>query len=172
MSRETVKRSDLAPLAGYGYCASHSRYFWGFHLCLISTPEGMPIIWGLANTKVGEREVTQALLEKDHHLVRAGQVILGDKGFAGKDFERFITNDLGAHLIRPDRKDEKPRVGKLGGIRQWIESVFDTLEDHGGRTLEGVKARVAARLLALAAGIWHNWHTNAPRKRSLIAYDH
>lgn len=178
MSRETVKRSDLAGHAGYGYCASHSRYFWGFRLYLISTPEGMPVIWGLANPKIGEREVTQALLEKDHHLVRAGQVILGDKGFAGKDFERFITEDLGAHLIRPDRKDEKPRFGKLGGIRQWIESVFDTLkgqltlEHHGGRTLEGVKARVAARLLALAAGIWHNWRIDAPRKRSLIAYDH
>jgi hypothetical protein len=178
MSRETVKRSDLAGHAGYGYCASHSRFFWGFRLYLISTPEGMPVIWGLANPKVGEREVTQALLEKDHHLVRAGQVILGDKGFAGKDFERFITEDLGAHLIRPDRKDEKPRFGKLGGIRQWIESVFDTLkgqltlEEHGGRTLEGVKARIAARLLALAAGIWHNWLTGAPRKRSLIAYDH
>lgn len=118
-----------------------------------------------------ERAVAQALLEKDHHLVRAGQIILGDKGFAGKDFERFITEDLGAHLIRPDRKDERPRFGKLGGIRQWIESVFDTLkgqltlEHHGGRTLEGVKARVAARLLALAAGIWHNWLTGAPRKR-------
>ncbi|MDR7083863.1 hypothetical protein J2X01_004216, partial [Arthrobacter ginsengisoli] len=24
----------------------------------------------------------------------------------------------------------------------------------------------------LAAGIWHNWRINAPRKRSLIAYDH
>lgn len=31
-SRETVKRSDLAGHAGYGYCASHSRYFWGFRL--------------------------------------------------------------------------------------------------------------------------------------------
>lgn len=178
MSRETVKRSDLSGHAGYGYCASHSRYFWGFRLYLISTPDGMPVIWGLANPKIGEREVTQALLRRDHHLIRAGQVILGDKGFAGRDFERFITEDLGAHLIRPDRKDEKPRFGRLGGIRQWIESVFDTLkgqlglEDHGGRTLAGVYARVAARLLALAAGIWHNWRINAPRKRSLIAYDH
>ena len=178
MSRETVKRSDLSGHAGYGYCASHSRFFWGLRLYLISTPDGMPVIWGLANPKIGEREVTQALLEHDHHLIRAGQVILGDKGFAGRDFERFITEDLGAHLIRPDRKDEKPRFGKLGGIRQWIESVFDTLkgqlglEDHGGRTMAGVYARVAAKLLALAAGIWHNWRINAPRKRSLIAYDH
>jgi hypothetical protein len=177
-SRETVKRSDLAGHAGYGYCASHSRFFWGFRLYLISTPEGMPVIWGLANPKIGEREVTQALLAHDHHLIRGGQIILGDKGFAGRDFERFITEDLGAHLIRPDRKDEKPRFGKLGGIRQWIESVFDTLkgqltlEQHAGRTLAGVYARVAARLFALAAAIWHNWQTNTPRKRSLIAFDH
>ena len=177
-SRETVKRSDLAGHCGYGYCASHSRYFWGFRLYLICTAEGMPIIWGLANPKLGEREVTQALLQHDHHLVAAGQVILGDKGFAGRDFEAFVHDELGAHLLRPDRKGEPPRSGKLARYRQWIEAVFDTLkgqltlEEHGGRTLAGVYARVAARLLALAAGIWHNWHTGAPIKRSLIAYDH
>lgn len=105
-------------------------------------------------------------------------MIIGDKGFAGREFETFITEELHAHLIRPDRKDERPRFGKLGRIRQWVESVFDTLkgqltlEEHGGRTIPGVYARVAGRLLALAAGIWHNWLIDAPRKRSLIAYDH
>jgi hypothetical protein len=177
-SRETVKRSELAGYAGYGYCASHSRYFWGFRLYLVTTAEGMPISWALANPKIGEREVTRALLERDHHLIRAGQVILGDKGFAGKDFEAFVAEDLGAHLIRPDRTNEPTRHGTLTRCRQWIEAVIDTLksqltlEDHGGRTLAGVYARVAARLLALAAGIWHNWRTGAPAKRSLIAYDH
>ena len=182
-SRETVKRSDLAGHAGYGYCASHSRFFWGFRLYLISTAEGMPIIWGLAHPKIGEREVTQALLERDHHLIRAGQVILGDKGFAGKgfagkDFETFVHDRLGAHLVRPDRKNEPTRHGKLARHRQWIEAIFDTLkgqltlEHHGARTLTGLYARVAARLLALAAAIWHNWHTGAPTKRSLTAYDH
>jgi hypothetical protein len=28
-SRETTRRSDLAGYAEYGYCASHSRFFWG-----------------------------------------------------------------------------------------------------------------------------------------------
>ena len=177
-SRETVKRSDLAGHAGYGYCASHSRYFWGFRLYLLCAPDGMPIVWGLANPKIGEREVTEALFRHDQHLIRPGQVIVADKGFAGADFEAFVTGELGAELIRPDRKDEKPRFGKLGGIRQWVESVFDTmkgqltLEDHGGRTITGVYSRVAARLLALAAGIWHNWLIGEPTKRSLIAYDH
>jgi hypothetical protein len=177
-SRETVKRSALAGHAGYGYCASHSRFFWGFRLYLISTAEGMPIIWGLANPKIGEREVVTALLEHDHHLIKAGQVILADKGFAGREFETFLQDELGAHLLRPDRSDETTRHGKLARYRQWIEAIIDTLkgqltlEAHGGRTLAGVYCRVAARLLALAAAIWHNWRTNAPVKRSLTAYDH
>ena len=177
-SRETVKRSDLAGHAGYGYCASHSRFFWGFRLYLITTADGLPVIWGLANPKLGERDVVRALLEPDHHLVRGGQVLLGDKGFAGRDFESFIHDDLHIHLLRPDRKDENPQHGNLARYRQWIEAIIDTLkgqltlEQHAGRTLAGVHARVAARLLALTSAIWHNWKINAPIKRSLIAYDH
>jgi hypothetical protein len=176
-SRETVRRSDLAGHAGYGFCASHSRYFWGFRLYLVCTAEGMPIIWGLASPKIGEREVVAALLEHEHHLIRAGQVLLGDKNFAGRQFEARIREHFGVYLVRPDRKDESPRHGALARCRQWIEAVFDTLkgqltlEAHGGRTLAGVYARVAARLLALATAIWHNWHIGAPVKRSLIAYD-
>ena len=177
-SRETVKRSELAGDAGYGYCASHSRFFWGFRLYLVCAADGLPVIWGLANPKLGEREVMTALLEADHHLVRTGQVLLGDKGFAGREFETFITEQLGAHFVRPDRKNEPARFGKLGRVRQWVEAVFDTLkgqldlEAHGGRTLTGVFVRVAQRLLALTTVIWHNWTIDAPVKRSLIAYDH
>src|SRR5665811_1863141 len=42
-SRQTAKRSDLAGWATYGYCASHSRWFWGLRLHLIATPSGLPI---------------------------------------------------------------------------------------------------------------------------------
>lgn len=120
----------------------------------------------MANPKIGEREAAESMLRHDKHLIRPGQIIIGDKGFAGREFEAFITGELEAEPIRPDRRDEKPRFGKLGGIRQWVESVFDTmkgqltLQDHGGRTTSGVYSRVAGRLLA-AAGIWHNWLTEA-----------
>ena len=36
----------------------------------------------------------------------------------------------------------------------------------------GIFTRIAQRLLALAAYIWHNWQISAEDKRSLIAYDH
>jgi hypothetical protein len=176
-SRETALRSDLAGHASYGYCASHSRWYWGMKLYLVCSGDGMPIMWCLANPKLGEREVLAALLEHNHHLIRSGQILLADKGFAGAEFKQ-ITDAMGLRLLRPDRKDETYRNGNLGGVRQWIESVNQTLkgqldlEEHGARTLAGVLARVAQRLLALAAGIWHNWTTGTTSKRSLIAYDH
>ncbi|MDP9869451.1 hypothetical protein J2S55_008717 [Streptosporangium brasiliense] len=43
---------------------------------------------------------------------------------------------------------------------------------YGGRTFEGIAARVARRILAMAADIRHNHTTGAPVLRSLIAYDH
>jgi hypothetical protein len=176
-SRETVKRSDLAGHAGYGYCASYSRFYWGLKLYLVCTGDGMPLMWCLAHPKIGEREVVAALLQRNHHLIRSGQVLLADKGFSGQAFQQG-TAAMGIELLRPDRKDETYRNGHLGGVRQWIESVNQTLkgqldlEDHGGRTPTGVFTRIAQRLLALAAGIWRNWATGLTSKRSLTAYDH
>ncbi|HEV7647187.1 MAG TPA: IS982 family transposase [Actinophytocola sp.] len=178
-SRETAKRSELAGFANYGYCASHSRYYWGLKFYLVTTLEGMPIVWCLADPKLGEREVAADLLghAQDLTALPGGVVVIGDKGFAGREFDRDMT-ELGITFVRPDRRDETRRHGNLALIRQRIESIINTakrqlsLEQHGARTTAGVIARVAQRVLALAAAIWHNWAINAPVKRSLIAYDH
>ena len=179
-SRQTVQRSELAGWASYGYCAAHSRWYWGLKLYLLTTAEGMPVAWCLADPKLGEREVAAELLAqaRDQQALRAGMVELADKGLAGREMERYAADQVGVLLVRPDRRDEPRRFGTLAGVRQWIESVHDTLkgqldlEEHGARTPAGVYARVAQRLLALAAAIWHNWRIDAPVKRSLIAYDH
>lgn len=179
-SRQTVRRSELGGWAGYGYCAAHSRWYWGLKLYLLTTPEGMPVAWCLANPKLGEREVAEELLghARDTGVLREKMIVLTDKGLSGRDLERYAAEQIGVLLARPDRRDETRRFGNLAGIRQWIEAIIDTLkgqldlEHHGARTPAGVTTRVAQRLLAMAACIWHNWHTNAAAKRSLIAYDH
>jgi hypothetical protein len=83
-------------------------------------------------------------------------------------------------LLRPSYRNRTPRPGEhlLKPIRRLIESVYDTLrgqldlELHGGRSIDGVSARIAQRSLALTAAIWHNRATDQPLTRSLIAYDH
>ena len=181
MSRPSVKRSELAGWASYGYCASHSRYFWGLRLYLVCTPTGMPILWALANAKLGEREVLAAMLEFDADLVadREKILLISDKGFGSGPFERELA-ELGIDLLRPSRKREKERYGEpmLKKVRQLIESVNDTLkgqldlEEHGGQSFEDVAVRIAQRILAMDAAIWHNNTTGQPITRSLTAYDH
>jgi len=170
-SRETARRSEFAGVAGYGYCRSHSRWFWGFRLYLITSGDGMPIGWELAAANIGERIVAAEMLDRERI---AGHTVIADKNFAGHEFEALMASH-GATFLRPDRRNEPRRHGSLGAVRQWIESTFWTckgqlgLERHGARTIEGLAARIAIRILALAAGIWHNHLTGQPA-RAFAAY--
>ena len=121
------------------------------------------------------------VLDHDPDLLaqRPGLLLIADKGYVSAELDDYL-HARGADLLRPSYRNRAPRPGQalLAPIRQLIESVYDTLkgqldlELHGGRTLTGVATRVAQRLLALTAAIWHNRSTGQPVTRSLIAYDH
>ena len=179
-SRETAKRSDLAGWAEYGYCASHSRYFWGLRLHLLCTLQGLPVGFALTGAKADERQVLLDILHADPTLTdRGAQIMIGDKNYFGAEFEATLPEG-GIQLLRPARKGEPERPGArfFKPLRQTIESINDTfkgqldLEQHGGRTKAGVIVRVWQRILALTAAIWHNDRTGQPILRSLTAYDH
>ncbi|MET8796083.1 hypothetical protein ABZV91_06445 [Nocardia sp. NPDC004568] len=80
-SRETVKRSALAGWAEYGYCASHSRFFWGLRLHLVATLGGLPVGFALTGAKADERETLMGILRADPALVaeRPGQTVIGTR---------------------------------------------------------------------------------------------
>jgi hypothetical protein len=177
----TAKRSDLYGWAGYGYCPSHSRWYWGAKLLLICTCDGTVTGFSLANPKLfGEREqARQMLTGQPASRPAPGTAIVTDKGLSGEETEDFLAGpDLALTLIRPARKDEKIPRYFPNWLRQRVEAIIWTLknqlglERHGGRIPAGLWARVIQRLLALNAVIWHNWMIGAPVKRSLIAYDH
>jgi len=180
-SRDAVRRSELAGWAEYGYCASHSRYFWGLRLHLLATLHGLPIGFALTGAKADERTVLVDILHTDPTLSAqsTGQVLIGDRNYFGAEFETILA-DAGLTLLRPARQGEPERAGArfFKPLRQTIESIFDTykgqlnLEGHGGKTPTGVLVRVLQRILALTTAIWHNDHTGQPIKRSLLAYDH
>jgi hypothetical protein len=178
-SRETARRSELAGWAQYGYCASHSRWFWGLRLHLVTTLHGLPVAFALTGAKADERQVLLAELDDPALAGRAGQTVIADKNYYGRSFEGTLSR-AGITLIRPSRAGEPPRPGRslLRPLRQVIESVNQTLkgqldlERHGGRTRAGVTVRVLQRILALTAAIWHNDQTGQPVRRSLLTLDH
>jgi len=171
-SVETTRRSQLADAADFGYCTSHSRYFWGFRLHGLFALDGTPRALMLTSPKTPERDVCLALLAR---CQRSGPLcVVGDKGYAGQQFET-ATGRLDATIIRPRRKDEPAGGPHLAPIRQRVESIFQTckdlltLERHGARTLDGLATRIKIRFLALAAAIALNHRLSRP-PRALADY--
>ena len=165
-SRETAKRSELAGFAEYGYCASHSRYFWGLRLHLLRTLHGLPIAAAVTGAKADERQVLLGMLDDPdlRHQI-AGTTLIADKNYYGREFETTLSA-AGIDLLRPTRKGEKTRPGGefFKPLRQTVESVFDTfkgqldLELHGGRTPAGVLTRLATRLGPHRGGLAQREH--------------
>ena len=172
-SRETVKRAGdsslddaIANAAAYGFCRSHSRWFYGMRLHAIFGPDGTPRAAMLVGADRPEREIALRMLPA---ALRGGELVIADKGYAGREFAHAV-GELGGTLLRPPRKDEPDHGPRLSMIRQRIESVFWTckdlltLERHGARTLHNLRARIAQRLLALTACIYLNhWLGRPPR---------
>ncbi|MDQ3628016.1 MAG: IS982 family transposase, partial [Actinomycetota bacterium] len=128
------------------------------------------------------RQVLADILASSPLLARSGEhrpTLIGDKNYYGKAFEADLAA-TGITLLRPTRKGEQQRLGErfFKPLRQIIESVNDTLkgqldlERHGGRTIAGVCTRIAQRVLAMTAAIWHNDQLGLTIRRSLTAYDH
>jgi hypothetical protein len=171
-SVDTTRRSALADAADYGWCSSHSRYFWGFRLHGLFALDGTPRALALTSPKVGEREVCLQMLARLH---RDGPVtVIGDKGYAGRDFCAHAAG-LDATIVRPRRKDERGKGPHLAPLRQRVESIFWTakdmlgLEDHGARELHTLRCRLATKFLAMTAAIALNQLLGRP-SRNLTAY--
>jgi hypothetical protein len=179
-SRETVKRGGSSSLADaltdaadYGYCASHSRHFFGFRLHALFAPDGTPRALALTSPKIDEKLVCHKMVAYCERQPGQVFVLIGDKNFRGKEFETELAK-LDATIMRPRRKDEiapapttmpqttpalrpasqitrQPRRADsprrephLAPIRQRIESIFWTFKDI--LTLERHGARTLRNL--------------------------
>src|SRR5215208_8355536 len=173
-SVETTRRSQLADAADYGYCASHSRFFWGFRLHALFALDGTPRALALTSPKIDEKTVCLQLVARCERQPGQMLIVVGDKNFCGRQFEADLRA-LDAQIHRPRRKDEHGRRPHLAPIRQRIESIVFTakdilgLERHRARVLHQLRVRLATRFAALAAAIALNHRVGRP-SRSLACY--
>jgi hypothetical protein len=168
-----ASKSHFAGEAGYGYCPSKSRFYWGMRLVLVTDEMGVPVGYDLVEPGEGEREPLFRLTQ-----AQPDSVLFADKGFWGAEYERTIEL-ISAQLITPERHrlgERPPAEVAKATIRLVIESVFANLkrqmrlEEHLAKTPGGLLQRVTQRLLALTLGMFINVQLGRPL-RSLVAYD-
>ena len=140
-SAVTAKRSDLYGWAGYGYCPSHSRWYWGAKLLLICTCDGTITGFGLANPKLSANASKPGRCSRTSPPAarRPAPPSSPIRACPDRRPKPSASDDLGLTLIRPARKDEKAPRSFPNWLRQRVEAIIWALknqlglERHGGQ---------------------------------------
>jgi hypothetical protein len=170
-----VRLSDgtLVGVANYPGCAQRSDFVYGVRLVLLTDERGTPLGYTIVPANEKEYEPLADLLTGT-----PAAVVVADKGFWGRDYQRRLDAD-GVRLLTPDKTRTAANLGReraLASTRLVIESVFANLKEqmrlerHLARTPAGLAVRIAQRILALTIGILLNTLTGRPA-RALAAYD-
>ncbi len=162
------RKGLFAGQATFGRCASKTEWVYGFKVGLSITPEGVITAFCLAEASADERPIGDFLIQEDGH-----DAYLADKGFSSVGWERHWSENHGT-LVAATPKDNSKRAWPkadrrwASGKRQIIEGVINQLKDqfflerHRAKTLEGLLARLAAKIAAYACGQYLNSQLGRP----------
>lgn len=152
------RKGLFAGQATFGRCASKTEWVYGFKVGLAITPMGVITAFCLAEASADERPVGEILIREDGH-----GAYLADKGFTSLAWGRHWLEDCGAMVAATPKDNSKrawPEAARrwAAGKRQVIEGVINQLKDffflerHRAKTLEGLLARLAAKIAAYTCG--------------------
>ena len=144
--KRSKSKSDFAGEAGYGYCSSRRLYYWGYKLVMLTTLEGLPIIYDLVSANSDERQAAETVLPYVQNAT-----IIGDKGFIGKEWQAQIKQQTGNSIVTPKRHNQLQKLPSqvrkiVNRVRERIEGVFHELQNTG-RYLERLLAKTRVGLM-------------------------
>ncbi len=185
MPTRDCKRRGAGWLAGYADVGWSNSIGWyeGFSLLTATDPTGVVtgFCFGAASTADQRLAETFFAVRATPHgrLISAGSVCLGpyvaDKGFEGAENHRRWLEDYGAEVIHPPQRNSRKgswpkRLRRwVASIRQVVETIYDKLFNTFGlwrerpHELQGLRARLAARVALHNFCIWLNDQLGRPR---------
>jgi hypothetical protein len=182
--RDAKRRGEgwLAGRADIGWSNSLGWYE-GFRLLVATDPTGVVTGFGFCAASTADQQVAESFFAVRHRpnprLLSVGSAFSGayvaDKGFEGEENHRRWLDRYGVRIIHPPKRNSLKRSWPkhlrrwVASIRQIIESVYDKLFNTYGlwrerpHELEGLRARLAARVALHNFCIWLNEQLGRPR---------
>lgn len=145
--------SDFAGSANYGHCASRKMDYFGYKLVMISTVEGLPIVYELVPANLDERLAAESVID---YLM--GCDVFADKGFLGFEWQTSIFDQTNNLIWTPKRSNQRVQNSKqldrwLSRVRERIEGAFHEIQNTGRnlerllcKTVLGLCTRVIAKM--------------------------
>lgn len=153
--KRSKSRSDFQGSADFGHCASRNLNYFGYKLVMLTTLDGLPVVYDLVAANTDERQAAEAVIDRITNAT-----ILGDKGFLGIEWQDQIHQQTGNTMLTPKRKNQKVQhpdgfEALLNSLRERVEGVFHELQNTGrnlerllAKTVTGLVTRVIAKVTA------------------------
>ena len=179
-----VKRRGHGWLAGAADIGWSNNIGWyeGFSLLTAVEPSGVITGFCFAPASTADQPLAETFFAvrayPDPRLKSVGSAISGtyvaDKGFEGAENHRRWLEDYDAEVIHPPKRNSRKPWSKrlrqwVASIRQIVETVYDKLFNTFGlwreraHDLQGLRARLAARVALHNFCIWLNDQLGRPR---------
>jgi hypothetical protein len=154
--KRSKAHSDFAGSAGYGHCAARNLNYFGYKLVMLTTLDGLPLVYDLVAANTDERQAAEVVLQQ----VNACDVF-GDKGFIGDDWQMAVLEQTGNRVWTAKRLNQAsqnpPAFDKLlNSVREHIEGTFHCIQNTGRnierlltKTLDGLSTRVILKVTCL-----------------------
>src|SRR5258708_63078 len=154
--KRTKSHSDFAGSAGYGHCAARKMNYFGYKLVMLTTLDGLPVLYDLVSANTDERDAAEVVLQRVKDCD-----IFGDKGFIGDDWQLEIRQQTGNRVWTMKRANQTnqnpPEFDRLlGRIREHIEGTFHCIQNTGrnierllAKTVHGLCTRVILKVTCL-----------------------
>lgn len=138
-------QSDFSGSANYGHCASRKMDYFGYKLVVISTLDGIPVVYDLVPANLDERLAAESVIG---YLTSCD--IFADKGFIGLEWQTSIFDQTNNLIWTPKRSNQHVQNTKkldrwLSKVRERIEGVFHEVQNTG-RNLERLLAKTVLGL--------------------------
>ena len=154
--KRSKAHSEFAGRAGYGHCAARNLNYFGYKLVMLTTLDGLPLVYDLVAANTDERDAAEVVLQR----VRDCD-IFGDKGFIGDDWQAAIRQQTGNRIWSAKRANQAlqnpPEFDRLlNHIREHIEGTFHCIQNTGrnlerllAKTVQGLSLRVTLKVTCL-----------------------
>jgi hypothetical protein len=154
--KRTKSHSQFAGQAAYGHCAARNLNYFGYKLVLLSTLDGIPVLYDLVPANLDEREEAEVVLQRVRNCD-----VFADKGFIGDAWQATLRTQTGNRVWTAKRQNQAnqnpPEFDRLlNHVRERIEGVFHRLQNTGrnierllAKTVSGLCSRVILKVTTL-----------------------
>lgn len=113
----------------HGYIASKKQFFCGLKVHMLTSLKGSPVQFLVLPGSVSD---LKGLFEMEFELPR-GSLILGDKAYASKEVEKYLSEVEGVYLITQKKKNHKKQYAPIvstviSSMRNQIETTFSKIK--------------------------------------------